>query len=106
MKTTKNAPTRDSRFTTAVPPPNAASARTPDPEPIGMASVSAAMARMRRSSLTASFRSRAATSVALRRSSLGQLMFVRHLLGTLSDDREVDVLQGRQLAHLLPRLQA
>src|SRR5581483_10670045 len=53
---------------------------------------------MRRSSLTASRRSRTATSRALRRSSLGKLMVVSH-------DREVDVLQGRQLADLLPRFE-
>ncbi len=62
MKTTKNAPTSDSRFTTAVPPPKAARALTPDPDPIGMASVSVTMARTRRSSLTASRRSRLATN--------------------------------------------
>src|SRR5690349_13851527 len=99
MKTTKNAPTRERRFTTAVPPPKAASARTPEAEPMGMASVRPTMATIRRSSLTASRRSRTATSAALRRSSFGQLMVVAH-------DREVDVLQGRQLADFLPRLQA
>src|ERR1700680_3357016 len=67
--------------------------------PIGMATVSATMATIRRSSLTASRRSRLATRAALRRSSLGQLMVVL-------DDGEVDVLQGRQLAQLAPRRQA
>src|SRR5438876_524285 len=98
MKTTKKAPTSDNRLTTAVPPPNAASARTPDPAPMGIASVSPTIARMRRSSLTASRRSRAATSAALRGSNFGQITMVVH-------NREVDVLQRRQLAHLLAHLQ-
>ena len=98
MKTTKKAPTNESRSTTAVPPPNAASARTPDPAPMGIASVSPTIARMRRSSLTASRRSRAATSAALRRSNFGQITMVVH-------NREVDVLQRRHLAHLLAHLQ-
>src|SRR5438445_52195 len=98
MKTTKKAPTNESRSTTAVPPPNAASARTPDPAPMGIASVSPTIARMSRSSLTASRRSRAATSAALRRSNFGQITMVVH-------NREVDVLQRRQLAHLLAHLQ-
>src|SRR5256886_8000137 len=98
MKTTKKAPTSESRFTTAVPPPNAASAWTPDPAPMGIASVSPTIARMRRSSLTASRRSRPATSAALRRSNFGQITLVFH-------NREVDVLQRRQLAHLLTHLQ-
>src|SRR5256885_7999177 len=98
MKTTKKAPTNESRSTTAVPPPNAASAWTPDPAPMGIASVSPTIARMRRSSLTASRRSRPATSAALRRSNFGQITLVVH-------NREVDVLQRRQLAHLLTHLQ-
>src|SRR5216683_2972936 len=102
MKTTKNAPTSDSRFTTAVPPPNAASARTPEPEASGIASVSATMAAISRSSLVASRRSRFATSAALRRSSLGQLMVAQ----VVADNREIDVLEGRKLEHLLARLQA
>src|SRR5712691_6818825 len=102
MKTTKNAPTSDSRFTTAVPPPNAASARTPEPEASGIASVSATMAAISRSSLVASRRSRFATSAALRRSSFGQLMVAY----VVADDREIDVLQGWKLDHLLARLQA
>src|SRR6266581_2519916 len=99
MKTTKNAPTSDSRLTTAVPPPKAASARTPEAEAIGIASVSATIATMRRSSLTASLRSRLATRAALRRSNFGQITMVVHY-------REVDVLQRREIAYLLPHLQS
>src|SRR5882672_10074326 len=99
MKTTKKAPTSESRFTTTVPPPNAARARTPDAAPIGIASVRPTIARMRRSSLTASRRSRVATSAALRRSNFGQITMVVH-------NREVYVLQRRELAHLLAHLQA
>src|SRR5258708_33106012 len=66
--------------------------------PIGMARVSVTMARTRRSSLTASRRSRIATRAALRRSRFGQLMVVAH-------DGEVDVLQRRQVAHLFARRQ-
>src|SRR2546430_546744 len=104
MKTTKNAPTRESRSTTAVPPPKAASARTPDAEAIGIASVSPTIATMRRSSLTASRRSRLATRAALRRSSSGQLTPV--VSPFVVDDGEVDVLEGRELAHLLVRLKS
>src|SRR5690349_21076317 len=99
MKTTKNAPTRERRSTTAVPPPNAASVRMPMADPIGIATVSATIARMRRSSLTASRRSRWATMPALRRSRFSKLTWV------IPNDREIDVLQRRQLAHLHARLQ-
>src|SRR5712692_4271057 len=98
MKTTKNAPTTASRLTTAVPPPKYARARMPIALAIGIATVSATIARMRRSSLVASRKSRRATSAALCRSRLGQLMVVAH-------DREVDVLQRRQLAKLSARLE-
>src|SRR6266550_2814393 len=57
------------------------------------------MAASKRSSLIASRRSRFATNAALRRSRLGQLMVIPH-------DREVDVLQCRQLAHLHARFQS
>src|SRR5205823_809159 len=107
MKTTKKAPTSDSLLTTAVPPPNAASARIPEPEASGIARVSATMAAIRRSSLTASRRSRLATSAALRRSSFGQLTLIDPLaVPRVSDDREIDVLQRRELAYLLARLEA
>src|SRR5579859_1751840 len=102
MNTTKKAPTSERRLTTAVPPPKYARPRMPMALPIGIATVSATMARTRRSSLTASRRSRLATSAALRRSRLGQLMVAR----LVAHDREVDVLQGRQLAHLLARGQS
>ena len=102
MKTTKNAPTRDSRFTTAVPPPNSAMARTPDPTPIGIASVSPTIAMISRSSLTASRRSRRATRATLRCSSFGQLTAIASMV---ADDREIDVLQRRQLADLLADLE-
>ena len=62
MKTTKNAPTTESRLTTEVPPPYSASPLTPIAQASGIAMVSPTMARMRRSSLIASRRSRAATS--------------------------------------------
>src|ERR1700751_2824877 len=100
MKTTKNAPTTASRSTPAGPPPKMASPRTPMPQPMGMAMVSATIAKMSRSSLTASCRSLCATSAALRRSRLGQLIVV------VAHYREVDVLQGRQLAHLAAHLEA
>src|SRR6266576_547955 len=87
MNATKNAPTSESRLTTAVPPPNAASARTPEPDAIGIARVSATIAAIRRSSLTAS-----------RGSSRGHVVVV--------DDRKVDVLQRRELTDFLTRLQA
>src|SRR5438034_6839726 len=111
MKTTKNAPTSESRLTTAVPPPNAASARTPEPDAIGIARVSATIAAIRRSSLTASRRSRRPTIAALRRSSRGQIMALLDSLGQSNghmvvDYGEVDVLQRRELTDLLARLQA
>src|SRR5713226_9767193 len=65
---------------------------------IGIATVSATIARMRRSSLVASRKSRRATISTLCRSRLGQLMVVLH-------DREVDVLQRRHLAKLSARLE-
>src|SRR5260370_42587097 len=65
---------------------------------MGIATVSATIARIKRSSLVASRKSRRATSAALCRSGLGQLMGVAH-------DREVDVLQRRQLAKLSARLE-
>src|SRR5438445_166485 len=98
MKTTKNAPTTASRLTTAVPPPKYARARMPIALAIGIATVSATMARMRRSSLVASRKSRRATSAALCRSRFSKLMVVAHY-------REVDVLQRRQLAKLSARLE-
>src|SRR6266567_400136 len=103
MKTTKNAPTTESRLTTAVPPPYSARPLTPIALATGIAMVNPTMARMRRSSLTASRRSRAATSPALRRSRSSQLMLV--VARVAGNDREVDVLQSRQLAHLAPHLQ-
>src|SRR5579859_5694858 len=96
MNTTKKAPTRERRLTTAVPPPKYARPRMPMALPIGIATVSATMARTRRSSLTASRRSRLATRAALRRSRLGQLIVVAH-------DREVYVLQCREVPHLFAR---
>src|ERR1700693_3129083 len=99
MKTTKKAPTSERRLTTAVPPPKYARPRIPMALPIGIARVNATMARTRRSSLTASRRSRLATRAALRRSSVGQLMVVAH-------NREVDVLQRREVAQLFARRQA
>src|SRR5260370_23514492 len=56
----------------------------------GIATVSATIARIKRSSLVASPKSRRATSAALRRSRFSKLMVPAH-------DREVDVLQRRQL---------
>src|SRR5690348_5090721 len=102
MKTTKKAPTSESRLTTAVPPPNAASARTPVPEASGIASVSPIIAAISLSSLVASRRSRFATRAALRRSSLGQLTALR----VVAHYREVDVLKSRQLDDLLTGLEA
>src|SRR6266852_3498101 len=67
--------------------------------PIGIATVSATIARTRRSSLVASRRSRRATSSTLCRSRLSQLMVVPH-------DCQVDVLQRRQLAKLSAGLEA
>src|SRR5947207_10444500 len=108
MKTTKKAPTSESRLTTAVPPPKAASARTPEPVAIGIASVSATIAAIRRSSLTASRRSRRPTIAALRRSSRGQITrrLRSHGHVVVVDDRQVDVLQRRELTELLARRQA
>src|SRR6266576_4376913 len=106
MNATKNAPTSESRLTTAVPPPNAASARTPEPDAIGIARVRATIAAIRRSSLTASRRSRHPTIAALRRSSRGQITALLQSLGhsrrhlvVVVDDREVDVLQRRELTN-------
>ncbi len=96
MNTTKNAPTTESRLTTAVPPPYSASPRTPIAAATGIATASPTMAMMRRISLIASRRSRAATSWALRRSRFSQLIVV------IAHYREVDVLQRRELAHLAP----
>src|SRR5579859_1116981 len=103
MKTTKNAPTTERRLTTAVPPPYRARPLTPIAHATGMAIVSPTIAKMRRSSLIASRRSRAAISCALRRSRFSQLMLV--VARVLGEDREVDVLQRRQVAHLAPHLQ-
>src|SRR5205085_10309353 len=61
-------------------------------------------ATIRRSSLIASRRSRPATSAALRRSSFGQLTWV--FASLVSDNREVDVLERRQLTHFLTGLQS
>src|SRR5260370_7335970 len=60
---------------------------------MGIATVSATMARIKRSSLVASRKSRRATNSALCRLRFSKLMVVAH-------DREVDVLQRRQLAKL------
>src|SRR5207249_2609504 len=61
--------------------------------PIGIATVNATMARMRRSSLTASRRSRCATRTALRRPRLGQLTLM--LVPMVAHDGQVYVLQAR-----------
>src|SRR5438105_4748290 len=104
MKTTKNAPTTESRLTTAVPPPYRARPRTPIAHATGIATLSPTMAMMRRSSVTASRRSRAATSPALRRSRFSQLtLMVARVLG---DDGEIDVLQRRQITQLATHLQS
>src|SRR6266851_3453393 len=66
---------------------------------IGIATVSATIARIKRSSLVASRKSRRATNSALCRSSFSELMVVAH-------DREVDVLQRRQLAKLTTHLES
>src|SRR5690348_12592001 len=100
MKTTKNAPTTESRLTTAVPPPYNASPLTPIAHATGMATARPTIATMRRSSLIASRRSRAATSPALCRSRLSKLIVV------VAHYREVDVLQGRELAHLVSHRQS
>src|SRR2546427_11640962 len=99
MKTTKKAPTTARRSTTAVPPPKYARDLMPIALPSGIAMVSATIARISRSSLVASRRSRRATRSALRRSRFSQLMVVPY-------DREVDVLQRRQLPELPPRFEA
>src|SRR5258706_10124419 len=71
---------------------------------MGIASVSVTMARIRRSSLVASRRSREATSRAFAKSTLRRDGFGN--LWPVTNNREVDVLQGRQLTHLAADLQA
>src|SRR5260370_30064233 len=66
---------------------------------MGIATVSATIARIKRSSLVASRKSRRATNSALCRSRFSKLMVVAH-------DREVDVLQRRQLAKLATHLES